>query len=328
MTTEQPIIQVDKLARYYKQYRKGKGLKGSIISLFKRDYFTVKAVDDVSFSIDETEFVGFIGPNGAGKTTTLKCLSGLLYPTSGSVSVMGYIPSQRKREFLRQISLVMGQRFQLWWDLPAEDSFVLSKEIYSIPDEVYRKALKELVELLDIGEIINLQIRKLSLGQRMRCELAVALLHQPRVLFLDEPTIGLDVTMQKRMRDFFRDYNKQNGTTVILTSHNMDDVRYLCSRIIIINKGKIAYDGDIDTVVHTYAKEKYVHLQLSKQVLRKDLEVYGQVVDLRDGSVTLSIPRSEVSKISSRILEKLPVEDIDIKEMELDDVVRMIFSQK
>lgn len=323
-----PIIQVEHLARYFKQYSKGKGLKGSLRALFAREYFTVKAVDDVSFSIEESEFVGFIGPNGAGKTTTLKCLAGLLYPTAGRVRVMDFSPSIRKRDFLRQISLVMGQRFQLWWDLPAEDSFLLMKEIYSIPNAVYRKSYQELVELLDLGDVLHVQIRKLSLGQRMRCELAAALLHKPRVLFLDEPTIGLDVTMQKRMRDFFRDYNKQSGTTVILTSHNMDDVRYLCNRIIMINKGKIIYDGDIDTVVHTYVKDKYIHLQLSKKLAPSVFESYGQLIELQGESVTLSVPRSEVLHVSARMLEKLPIEDIDIKEVELDEVVRMIFSQK
>ena len=318
---------VKQLSRHFKQHKKERGLRGSLKSLLRREYFVVKAVDDISFSMDESEFVGFIGPNGAGKTTTLKCLTGLLYPTSGMVEVLGFTPSQRKKEFLGQISLVMGQRFQLWWDLPAEDSLALSKEIYSIPDDLYKRNLGELVDLLDIGGIMNVQIRKLSLGQRMRCELAVALLHQPRVLFLDEPTVGLDVTMQKRMRDFFRDYNKKAGTTVILTSHNMDDVKYLCKRIIIIDKGKIAYDGDLRTVVREYVKDKYVHLQLSKEVSHTELEKYGTVLDLDGESVTISVRREDVSKISARMLEKLPVEDIDIKEMELDDVVRMIFAK-
>lgn len=328
MTSSQTAIKVDRLCRYFKQYKKGQGLKESLTSLIRREYYLVKAVDEVSFSIEESEFVGFIGPNGAGKTTTLKCLSGLLYPTSGWINVQGFIPSQRKRDFLRQISLVMGQRFQLWWDLPAEDSFILSKEIYSIPDSVYRKMLDELVWLLDISDLMHIQIRKLSLGQRMRCELAVALLHQPKVLFLDEPTIGLDVTMQKRMRDFFKEYNRRYNTTVILTSHNMDDVRFLCDRIIIIEKGKIAYDGALDTLVRKYVQEKYIHLQLSKSVSVRDLKNYGKIVEQKEGSVTLSVPRSQVSKISASMLEKLPIEDIDIKEMELDDVVRFIFSAK
>lgn len=323
-----PIIQVSNLSKHFKQYKKKPGLRGSIQALFKREYFTIKAVDEVSFEIEEGEFVGFIGPNGAGKTTTLKCLSGLLYPTGGDVSVMGYTPFDRKKDFLKQISLVMGQKNQLWWDLPAEDSLILNKEIYEISDKQYESIRDELIELLDLRDVLRVQVRKLSLGQRMKCELAAALLHSPRVLFLDEPTIGLDVTMQKRLRDFFSEYNERFKTTVILTSHYMDDVRRLCKRVIIINKGKIVYDGNLDALVRKYVKNKYIFLRFLEEVAKEDLEKYGEVVEHGEGTSTISIPRGEVPKVSAAILETLPVDDVDIKEMDLDDVVRLIFAQE
>lgn len=321
-----PIISVQNLSKHFKQYKKQPGLMGSIKSLFKREYFTIRAVDEVSFTIDEGEFVGFIGPNGAGKTTTLKCLSGLLYPTSGEVDVMGFTPFDRKKDFLKQISLVMGQKNQLWWDLPAMDTFLLNKEIYEVPKEQFDKILDELVELLDLQEVLKVQVRKLSLGQRMKCELVAALLHSPRVLFLDEPTIGLDVTMQKRLRDFFSEYNKRFNTTVILTSHYMDDVRELCKRVIIIDKGKIIYDGDLEAVVKRFVKDKYISMRFLKSVSESELKKFGKVVSYDDSSATVSVPRSEVPKLSAQMLEKLPVDDVDIKEMDLDDVVRLIFA--
>src|SRR5215210_1665019 len=209
------VITVKHLSKYYQVHQKEPGLTGSLKSLFNRKYYDAKAVDDISFSIDEGELIGFIGPNGAGKTTTLKCLSGLLYPTSGKVEVLGFTPFERKHPFLKQISLVMGQKNQLWWDLPAIDSFLLNKEIYEIADENYKKTLNELVELLDIQDILQVQVRKLSLGQRMKCELIAALIHNPKILFLDEPTIGLDVVMQKKIREFLKEYNKKYQATII-----------------------------------------------------------------------------------------------------------------
>ena len=221
------VISVNKLQKFYKVHQKEPGLAGSIRSLFKRKYYDVKAVDGVSFEINEGELVGFIGPNGAGKTTTLKVLSGLLYPTAGDVSVLGYTPWDRKPAFQKQFSLVMGQKNQLWWDLPAIESFILNKEIYEVPDAQYKQTLDELDTLLDVSDVLKVQVRKLSLGQRMKMELIAALIHSPKILFLDEPTIGLDVVMQKKMRDFIKQYNKFNAT-IILTSHYMDDVKELC----------------------------------------------------------------------------------------------------
>lgn len=322
------IISVQQLSKYFKQYKKQPGLLGSIRSLFKREYFTIKAVDDISFKINEGEFVGFIGPNGAGKTTTLKCLSGLLYPTAGQVKVMGFTPFERKKDFLKQISLVMGQKNQLWWDLPAMDSFMLNKEIYEVEKPQFDKVVNELVEMLDLKDVLNVQVRKLSLGQRMKCELVAALLHSPRVLFLDEPTIGLDVTMQKRLRDFFKAYNAKYKTTVILTSHYMDDVKELCKRVIIINKGKVIYDGLLDDIVKKYVKDKYISLRFLRPVEKQDVAKFGKVIEFEKDTATVSVPRSEVPKVSAKILESLPVDDVDIKEVDLDDVIRLIFSGK
>ncbi|MFH1896133.1 MAG: ABC transporter ATP-binding protein, partial [bacterium] len=251
-----PVIQVSKLKKYYKIHKKEPGLKGSVESLFKRKYETVKAVNDVSFTIRQGELVGFIGPNGAGKTTTLKVLSGLLYPDGGVTRVLGYDPYKRQKEFQKQFSLVMGQKNQLWWDLPAYESFVLNKEIYEVSDADFKKRLDELVKLLDVKDVLKVQVRKLSLGQRMKCELIAALLHAPKVLFLDEPTIGLDVVAQKNMREFIREYNQRYQATIILTSHYMGDVKELCQRVVIIDKGGLGFDGQLADVINKYADHK------------------------------------------------------------------------
>ena len=263
-------ISVTNLKKHFKVYKKQPGLWGSIQSLWHREYETVKAVDDISFEIAEGEIVGFIGMNGAGKTTTLKMLSGLLFPTSGETEVLGYNPWERKPVFQKQFSLVMGQKNQLWWDLPAVETFYLNKAIYEIPDAQFEKTLSKLVKLLDVEDIIQIQVRKLSLGQRMKCELIAALLHNPKVLFLDEPTIGLDVVMQKTLRDFIKAYNKEFGATIILTSHYMDDVKELCERAIVIDHGKKVFDGKLQDIIDTYARNKILSLTFSKPISKKD----------------------------------------------------------
>jgi ABC-2 type transport system ATP-binding protein len=220
----------------------------------------------------------------------------------------------------------MGQKNQLWWDLPAMDSFLLNKEIYEVKDEQFEKVMDELIEMLDLKEVLNVQVRKLSLGQRMKCELVAALLHSPKVIFLDEPTIGLDVTMQKRLRDFFKEYNKKFNTTIVLTSHYMDDVRELCERVIIIDEGNIIYDGDLDRIVKEYVQDKYITLTFLKEVSAEDLKKYGELIEMDDNVATISVPRHDVPKVSASILQALPVDDVDIKEMDLDEVVRKIFS--
>lgn len=324
---QKPIIRVDNLNKTFKQYHKAPGLWGSVKSVFSREYESIEAVKDVSFEIQDGEFVGFIGSNGAGKTTTLKSLSGLLYPTNGFVEVMGHQPWQREREFLRQISLVMGQKNQLWWDLPASDSFLLNKEIYEIPTNVYNKTLDFLVEMLEIGDILDVQVRKLSLGQRMKCELASALLHSPKVLFLDEPTIGLDVVMQKKLRTFFKSYNEQYGTTIMLTSHYMEDVKELCKRIIIIDAGAIVYDGSLKELVSKYAIQKKISLVFSKKIAKRDLLGFGELEEFDGISAVISVDRVDVPNVSAAMLKKFPIEDLDIKEFGLDEVVRLIFTK-
>lgn len=322
------VIKVKSLCKHYKQHKKEPGLRGSIKALFKRKYKTIKAVEGVSFTIDRGEMVGFIGPNGAGKTTTLKVLSGLLYPTSGEATVLGYIPHKRQAEYQKQFSLVMGQKNQLWWDLPAIESFILNKEIYEVPKEQYEKTVDELSELLDVKDILKVQVRKLSLGQRMKCELIAALLHSPKVLFLDEPTIGLDVVMQKKIREFFKEYNKRHKTTVILTSHYMDDVKELCERIIMINKGKIVYDGNLEQIIKKYANNKYMTMVFLKEVKKTDLKKFGKLVEFEPLKATISVKREQTPHIASEVLKKLPVDDLDIAEPQLEDIIRKLFQTK
>lgn len=322
------IITVSNLSRSFKQYQKEPGVIGSLKGIFKRQEFSVNAVNDINFSVEEGEIVGFIGPNGAGKTTTLKMLSGLLYPSSGSVSVLGYEPFKREKEFLKSYALVMGQKSQLWWDLPPIEGFLLNKEIYEVKAKDYEDNVHELATILDVESVLKIPVRKLSLGQRMKCELIAALLHRPKILFLDEPTIGLDVVVQKNIRAFLKDYNEKNKNTIILTSHYMDDVAELCHRIIIISHGQIIYDGSLKDLINKYAKKKNLKLVFYKQIPKSELTEYGQVIDYRsDGlSATLSVKKSDHTQIASAILSKFPVDDLDISEINLEDIIRLIFS--
>ena len=263
-------IRVKNLKKHYQVFKKPKGLVGSLRSLVKREYVFIKAVDGISFNIKPGELVGFIGPNGAGKTTTLKVLSGLLYPTSGGVSVLGFKPWDRNPKFQTKMALVMGQKNQLWWDLPAIETLLLNKEIYSISDDQFTSTLNQLIDLLQIKDQLQVQVRKLSLGQRMKMELAASLIHSPKILFLDEPTIGLDVVMQKKIRDFIKDYNQKHKATIILTSHYLKDVQYLCQRIIVIDQGKIKYDGRTNKVAGSLTKD----LKLNKPDLEEVMRLY------------------------------------------------------
>ncbi len=318
-------IQIKNLTKAFKSYKKQPGFKASVKGLFRREYKEVKAVDGISFDIKQGEMVGFIGPNGAGKTTTLKMLSGLLYPTSGEVEVLGFTPYKRKPEFLKQISLVMGQKNQLWWDLPAIETFNLNKEIYEVPKDRYKKVVNDLVEMLDLKDVIYQQVRKLSLGQRMKCELVASLIHTPKVLFLDEPTIGLDVVMQKRIREFIKEYNKKYDATVILTSHYMDDVKEVCDRIIIINYGKLIFDGSMESLIKKYADYKTLSVVVHEKVHKEDLMQFGRIEDYNEHKFVLNVPRSETSAIASKILTKFNVDDLDIAEPRLEDIVSEIF---
>ncbi len=303
-------IIADNLRKVYSVQKKRTGLSGSIKDLFAPIKEEKVAVKDVSFVIDEGELVGFIGPNGAGKTTTLKMLSGLLYPTSGEVRVIGHDPWKRDYDFLRQISLVMGQKNQLWWDLPAIESFNLAKDIYGIRDSVYKKTLNKLVEMLEIGDVLNVQVRKLSLGQRMKAELVAALIHSPKILFLDEPTIGLDVVMQQSMRNFLKEYNQNSEGSIILTSHYMDDVKELCKRVIIIDQGSILYDGLLSDVIAKFSQHKIIE------------------VITPSGTTTHKVLRAQVAEKAVDLLKDPGVVDINIKEVEIEDVIRQVFAGK
>jgi len=322
------VITLKNLKKYYRVHQKEPGLLGSIQSLFHRKYYDVKAVNDISFNINEGELVGFIGPNGAGKTTTLKILSGLLYPTDGEVNVLGYNPWDRKPEFQKQFSLVMGQKNQLWWDLPALDSFILNKEIYEIPQAQFDKTLKKLTNMLDLKKILKIQVRKLSLGQRMKCELVSALLHSPKVLFLDEPTIGLDVVMQKKIRDFIKDYNQKFKATIILTSHYMDDVKELCNRVIIIDKGKIFFDGQLNEIIRKYADHKILEIVFNKPIDKKDLRKIKNIKIKKFDfpQAVLAVKRKSANQAASDLLKDFPVADLNITESSIEDIIREVFT--
>jgi ABC-2 type transport system ATP-binding protein len=321
------IISVSHFSKHYQTFLKEAGFLGSVKSLFSRKYLTVKAVNNISFDIGEGELVGFIGPNGAGKTTTLKCLSGLLFPTSGNVTVLGATPSERKNIFLKQIALVMGQKNQLWWDLPAQETFLLNKEIYEISDGEYHKTLSELVELLDVESLLKVQVRKLSLGERMKMELIAALIHSPKVLFLDEPTIGLDVVMQKKMRDFIQVYNEIRKSTILLTSHYMEDVRQLAKRVIIIDHGSILYDGKLDNLVKKFAKYKVLSIVLETYVSPAKLAEVGDLVDYNFPKAVIRVPRSASNVAAAQILQEFPVEDLNIEEPDIEDIIRDVFTK-
>lgn len=325
---EKNVIKINNLKKYFKVYKKQPGLWGSIKSLWNRKYEEVKAVDDISFEIKSGEIIGFIGQNGAGKTTTLKMLSGLLYPTSGDIEVLGFNPWDRKPEFQKQFALVMGQKNQLWWDLPAIESFHLNKAIYEIPDTQFDKTLKKLSKILDVEDILQIQVRKLSLGQRMKCELIAALLHNPKVLFLDEPTIGLDVVMQKILRDFIKTYNKEFGATIILTSHYMDDVKELCDRVVMIDRGHKIYDGKLSKIISKYARNKILSLSFDKNIAKKDLKKFGEIKTFDNRQVTIIVKRKDATKIASQILNKYKVNDLNIEEIPIEAVIREIFSDK
>lgn len=320
------VIRVKDLKKYYHNLQKEPGFAGSLRSLIKRDYREIKAVDGVSFSLEEGELVGFIGPNGAGKTTTLKCLSGLLFPTSGKINVIGFNPWQRKHRFLKQIALVMGQKNQLWWDLPPMETFILNREIYEIPQNKWKKNLEELINLLNIKDILNIQVRKLSLGQRMKCELTAALLHSPKVLFLDEPSIGLDVVMQKKLRDFIKIYNQKYKATILLTSHYMGDVKELCERIIIIDNGKIIFDGRLNEITVKFADYKLIKIVFAKEIDPKKLESIALVKKYNFPSAVLQVKREASNAAAAELLKNFPIADLNIEEQPIEDIIRNVFT--
>jgi ABC-2 type transport system ATP-binding protein len=323
-----PAVVVEDLVKHFRVHRREAGVAAGVKSLFKRQYADVRAVDGVSFSIAPGEMVGFLGPNGAGKTTTLKCLSGLLYPTSGRATVLGYTPHERKREFLRSFTLVMGQRNQLFWDLPAMETFLVNQAIYGIPESEFASTLAELVDLLELGPYLDKPVRNLSLGERMRAELAASLLHRPAILFLDEPTLGLDVTAAAAVRSFLSDYNRQTGATVLLTSHYMIDVTALARRVIVIDHGRIRFDGDLQVLAEKTAPHRIVKVTLATRLDPAALSQYGEVETADGLTASLRVPRHETKEVAARLLSELPVEDISIEEPLIEEVIRQVFAEQ
>jgi ABC-2 type transport system ATP-binding protein len=320
-------IETQELRKSYISHKKAPGVWGGIKGLFSREKVEIEAVKGINLQIKQGELIGFLGPNGAGKTTTLKMLSGILYPTSGTASVLGFTPSDRKSEMLRQISLVMGNKMQLWWDLPAWDSFVVLKELYEVDDAHFKKRSEFLIETLQLTDKVNTQVRKLSLGERMKCELVAALLHSPRVVFLDEPTIGLDVVSQKRIRDFLKQLHREDGCTIILTSHYMQDVQELCERVVVIDQGATIFDGSLDALSGQFHDYKRIRLSFSTPQNAETLGQFGRVVETSGDTATIEVSRSETAAAAAKLLEALPVDDVAIEDVEFDEVIRALFSR-
>ena len=321
-----PTVHVDGLRNTFVVPEREAGLRAAIRGLVRRKTREVHAVEGITFDIRPGEIVGFLGPNGAGKTTTLKMLSGLLYPTGGDVTVLGHVPSRRERQFLRRITLVMGNRNQLQWDLPAADSWELNRAIYRIPEPDFRRSRDELVELLELEELARKPVRNLSLGERMKVEIVGALLHQPNVLFLDEPTIGLDVTMQKRIRTFIAEYNRRHGATVLLSSHYMADVVALCRRVIVIHHGRILFDGDLSALGGQFAAYKTIVVTLEDPSV--DLSSFGEVIGVDTDKVTIRVPKAEASRATARLLAEHTVVDLTIEDPQIEDVIERVFAQE
>jgi ABC-2 type transport system ATP-binding protein len=320
-------IEARDLTKIYRTYRKESGLRGAIKGLVRRRYDETRAADGVTFQIEEGEFVGFLGPNGAGKTTVLKMLSGLLNPTSGEARVLGFVPWERKNEMKRQFSLLMGQKNALWWDLPAQESLELNRAIYGIDRERFRKVVGGLSELLEVTDKMNVMVRELSLGERMKMELISALIHEPRVLFLDEPTIGLDVVSQKRVREFLRVYNSEHRIVTMLTSHYMQDIAELCDRVLIIDHGKIFFDGPLDDIVDRFSGDKLISLTFADGTQR-DFSQFGEIVAQTPVSVQLKVPRAQVTDTARQLLEACNISDINVQEMPIEDVIRSLFGER
>lgn len=324
-----PLIEVNGLTKTFRTHKKDPGFRGALKGLFSRRYESIDAVKDVGFTIEEGEFVGFLGPNGAGKTTTLKMLAGLLHPTRGTARVLGNVPWERRDEYRRQFALLLGQKNQLWWDLPARDSFELNARIYGLEMERFRKTLDELAGMLSVTDKLSTAVRELSLGERMKCELIAALLHEPKVLFLDEPTIGLDVVSQQVVRDFLREHNRRRRTTILLTSHYMADIQELCERVIIIDHGTVFFDGQLADILDRFADFKLVNVQFqaSGNTPLPDAARYGEVIESNAGMIRLRVKRDRVIATCKALLDELPVLDLDIQEVPIEDIIRALFQR-
>jgi ABC-2 type transport system ATP-binding protein len=320
-------IEARDLTKIYRTYRKESGLKGAVKGLFRRRHDETRAVDHVSFQIETGEFVGFLGPNGAGKTTVLKMLSGLLNPTSGNARVLGFVPWERRDEMKRQFALLMGQKNSLWWDLPAQESLELNRAIYGIDRDRFKKVVGGLSELLEVQDKMNVMVRELSLGERMKMELISALIHEPRILFLDEPTIGLDVVSQKRVREFLRVYNEQHSIVTMLTSHYMQDIQELCHRVLIIDHGKIFFDGPLSQIIDRFSQHKIISLTFEKEMAR-DFSAFGEVIEQTPVSVQLKVPRTKVTETCRQLLDACQVSDINVQELPVEEVIRQLFGER
>ncbi|TLS53924.1 ATP-binding cassette domain-containing protein [Paenibacillus antri] len=322
------IITVKDLEKDFQYYMKGEGLKSSFQNLFRREQLTKKAVKRITFEIEEGEIVGFLGPNGAGKTTTLKMLSGILHPTSGSATVMGYVPWERKNDFKRRFSIVMGQKNQLWPDLPAHESLYLNKCIYEVGDKEYRDTLNELTELLQVKEQLNVQVRRLSLGERMKMEFIAALIHKPSVLLLDEPTIGLDLMSQRNIRDFLKYYNERHKMTIVLTSHYLKDIEHLCKRSIIVNHGRIMYDGSLGGMSPAFSHTKRIKVAFSERVDSESLSSVGRVIQEDGYSALIEVDKSELNRCSKILLDQFPILDITIEDIPIEESIAAIYQRE
>ncbi|MCX8157082.1 MAG: ATP-binding cassette domain-containing protein [Verrucomicrobiae bacterium] len=324
------VIEVHNLSKSFRTYKKEPGLAGALKGLFRRRYETVRAVQEISFAIQEGELVGFVGPNGAGKTTTLKMLAGLLYPSAGSARVLGYVPWDRPDGYRRQFALLLGQKNQLWWDLPARESFELNRHIYGLDRADFERTVSELAALLGVADKLAVMVRELSLGERMKMELIAALLHHPRVLLLDEPTLGLDVVSQKTVRDFLRHHNATTRTTILLTSHYMADIQALCERVIIIDHGRLFFDGRLEEVLERYASDKLITIELGPggPPPAAHLARHGELLELTAARVRLRVPRDQVIPVCKALLDELPVKDIDIEEPPIEEIVRRLFARQ
>ena len=320
-------IEASGLTKVYRTYKKESGLRGAIKGLVHRKYDETRAADNVSFTIEEGELVGFLGPNGAGKTTVLKMLSGLLNPSGGEARVLGFVPWERRNEMKRQFALLMGQKNALWWDLPAQESLELNRAIYGIDRDRFRKVVGGLSELLEVQDKMNVMVRELSLGERMKMELISALIHEPKVLFLDEPTIGLDVVSQKRVREFLRIYNREHKIVTMLTSHYMQDIEELCHRVIIIDHGKIFFDGPLSAIIDRFSGFKILSLTFADQAER-DFARYGTVIEQTPVSVQLKVPRANVTETCRQLLENCTVTDINVQELPVEEVIRQLFGER
>ena len=319
------LIRAQNLSKTYRVYTKNTGLRQAIVGLFRRKYTYVRAVRAVNFSIEKGELVGFLGPNGAGKTTTLKMLTGLVYPSDGTARVLDFIPWQREEAFRRRFALVMGQKNQLWWDLPAQESFLLNKEIYQLSKNEFQHTVDELSEILEVEQKLSTPVRELSLGERMKMELIAALLHSPEVLFLDEPTIGLDVTAQRSIRQCLARYNREKDVTILLTSHYMQDIEYLCKRVIVINHGRIVYDGDLSDILAEFSQHKILRIRFRGNVPDR-LESIGRVTDQSGSMISIEVERAQVAKATGRLLAEHKLDDISVEDPPIEQVIGDVFA--